>query len=143
MTSEEFRRLAQTYGSVVARWPMDERQAVEVYLASHPEAARQVLAEAETLDLLMDTWLPLGVGQDLRERIVGLAKTRAQRRSVAGWLWPTGIGLGLASACAAGLVLGVSLSVTVNTTSTTDEPVNAVMTGYELPGPSDVSSGIT
>jgi hypothetical protein len=143
MTPEEFQRLAQAYGAVVARWPSAQRSAAEAYCAAWPEQARRVLAEAEALDLALDAWLPLNAGQDLRDRVIGLATSRATRGQGRTWLWPTGIGIGLASACAAGLVLGVSLSQAPAGSVLSDEPVNAVMTGYELPGPQETSSTAT
>lgn len=143
MTLEQFQHLADTYGGVIARWPADQRPGAESYCEAFPRLASTVLAQAEALDMALDAWLPISVGHDLRERVAGSAQIRAQHNSRPGWLWPAGIGIGLASACAAGLVLGVSLSGAVSGVATTDEPVNAVMTGYELPGPSEALGATT
>lgn len=143
MTSEEFQRLAHTYGGVVARWPADQRPSAEVFCAAHAERSRMMLAEAEALDLALDAWLPLSVAQDLRERVLGSAQSRRKHAPRLGWFWPAGIGVGLAAACAAGLVVGVGLSGVASGVATTDEPVTAVMTGYELPAPSETLSATT
>jgi hypothetical protein len=132
MNRDRFEALAQAYGGAVARWPAGERDAAAALMAAEPDFARDVLAEAEALDAALDAWPPYGVGHDLREAVIAQARHAQARVGVRGWLWGAGAGAGLAAACAAGLVMGVALYGR-QTTTTTDEPISAVMASYELP----------
>lgn len=135
MTAEEFERLAQTYGGAVARWPVDVRDAGLAFSLADPQTARPILAEAELLDAALDTWPVTTVGHALRERVIASAANPRPLREKLSWIWGASFGAGLAAACAAGLVLGIAVSDSPSLSAVSDEPVSAVMAGYELPTP--------
>lgn len=130
MTPERFEELAEAYGGAVARWPQAEREAAAAWMTAQPEAARQILAQAEALDAALDAWRPAHVSHALLEQVVAQAPRAPMRRAVA-WVWRGALGAGLAAACAAGLIMGVALSGVGATTAETTEPVSAAMTAYE------------
>ena len=132
MNRDRFEALAQAYGGAVARWPADEREAAAALMAAEPDLARAVLEEAGALDAALDAWAPYGVRHDLRETVIAQARQARPRAGLRGWLWGASAGAGLAAACAAGLVMGVALYGR-QTTTTTDEPIGAVMASYDLP----------
>ena len=131
MTAEEFERLAEAYGGAVARWPIEARDAGLAFSVSDPQTARTILAQAEMLDGALDAWTLMPVSHELRERVIASASNPPPSHKSKTWILGAGFGAGLAAACAAGLVLGVAVSPSV--TSSVDEPVSAVMAGYELP----------
>ncbi len=130
MTRERFEALAEAHGGAIARWPEEARAAAEAFVSEQPQAARAILARAESLDAALDAWRPPAPGHALRERVIAAAP-KAVRRAVR-WTWVigAGAGAGLCAATAAGLLLGATLSFQ---TSQADEPVSSVMTAYEAP----------
>jgi hypothetical protein len=133
MDRARFEELAEAYGGAVARWPAEVRGAAQAFVAAEPEAARDILARAETLDAALDAWRPMPVRHELRERVVARAPRVIRGAEWLSWVLGAGAGAGLAIACAAGLVLGVFMSGETATLAANDEPVSAVMTGYEAP----------
>ncbi len=143
MTAEEFERLAEAYGGAMARWPIEARDAGLAFSVSDPQTARTILAQAEMLDGALDAWTLMPVSHELRERVIASASNPPPSRKSKTWIWGAGFGAGLAAACAAGLVMGVTVSGSFSATSASDEPVSAVMAGYELPAPSSIIGAIT
>ena len=143
MTAEEFERLAETYGGAVARWPVEVREVGLAFCEATPQTAHPILAQAELLDAALDSWPVTPVSHALRERVMALAANPKRGRGRQSWIWGAGFGAGLAAACAAGLVMGVTVSGAFSATSASDEPVSAVMAGYELPAPSSITGAIT
>jgi hypothetical protein len=133
MDRARFEELAEAYGGAVARWPAEARGAAQAFLSAEPEAAREILARAESLDAALDAWRPMPVRHELRERVVARAPRAIRGAEWLSWVLGAGAGAGLAMACAAGLVLGVFMSGATATMAANDEPVSAVMRGYEVP----------
>jgi hypothetical protein len=73
------------------------------------------------------------VRHELRERVVARAPRAIRGAEWLSWVLGAGAGAGLAMACAAGLALGVFMSGAAATVAANEEPVSAVMTGYEVP----------
>jgi hypothetical protein len=136
MDRARFEELAEAYGGAVARWPAEVRADAQAFVADEPQIAREILARAESLDAALDAWRPMPVGHELRERVVTRAPRVIRGAEWLSWVLGAGAGAGLAMACAAGLVLGVVMSGET-TVAANDEPVSAVMTGYEAPVPTD------
>lgn len=126
MTHERFEFLAQAYGGDVSRWPQAEREAAVLLMTLEPVFAQATLAQAASLDALLDDWAPLPVSHALREAVIAAAPAARPRSALQQWFWRTGVGAGLAAACAAGLVVGVRLSDTVQRQS--DETISAALT---------------
>jgi hypothetical protein len=111
MTLEDFRRLAETWGADIGRWPPESRAPAR-RLAGTPAAAH-VLAEAARLDALMAARPPvsraraeraahavaLRLAADGGGRAVGL-----WRRLSSGWLVP-------AASIACSALIGISLAM--------------------------------
>lgn len=107
MNSERFRILADAYGADLDRWPANEREAAVAYLDADPDAPVW-LADAQSLDQLLDLAPPMAPSAALREQIIACAP----RASRGGWrrsgAWVSGAGL--AAACVLGVVAGANLS---------------------------------
>ena len=118
MNAERFASLAEAWGGAIARWPAAEQDSAFTFLATTPERADAILAEAREIDALLDC----------------AARSRAWR-----WLTGAGVGAGLVAATAAGLVAGVNLSLSAATPSE-DEALLATLfdtgLGDELGGAS-------
>ena len=104
MDRARFEELAEAYGGAVARWPTEVRGEAQAFVAAEPEAARMILARAESLDAALDAWRPMAVGHELRERVVTRAPRVIRGAEWLSWVLGAGAGAGLAMACAAGLV---------------------------------------
>lgn len=137
MDRARFEELAEAYGGAIARWPTEVRGEALAFATAEPQMAKDILARAESLDAALDAWRPMAVGHELRERVVARAPRVIRGAEWLSWVLGAGAGAGLAMACAAGLVLGVFMSGETATLAANDEPVSAVMTGYEAPVPSD------
>ena len=142
MDRSRFEELAEAYGGGVARWPEDVRAPALAFVAAEPQTAKAILARAEALDAALDAWRPMAVSHDLRERVVTMAPRVIRRTEWLSWVLGAGAGAGLAMACAAGLVLGVVMSGEV-ALAANDEPVSAVMTGYDAPVATDGTGAAT
>lgn len=128
MTAERFRNLAEAYGGVVARWPSAEREAAAAFMADEPDAALTALQDAETLDMLLDSWRPAPASHEVLARIIAAAPaTRVRARF--SWLWRAGVGAGLAAASVAGLAVGLALAPTPPADSL--DTVTASISDYE------------
>jgi len=73
MTLEEFKRLAETWGGDMARWPEASRAAAEA-LAQTADA-RQILEDARQLDRLIDAAAP-EISEDRVSRAIGAVTIR-------------------------------------------------------------------
>ncbi len=142
MDRSRFEELAEAHGGGVARWPEDVRAPALAFVAAEPQAAKAILARAEALDAALDAWRPMAVSHELRERVVAEAPRVIRRTEWLSWVLGAGAGAGLAMACAAGLVLGVVMSGEV-ALAANDEPVSAVMTGYDAPVATDGTGAAT
>ena len=118
-TSDRFQALIDAYGARPDRWPLAERTAALVALASLPKADENLRA-AQTLDALLDAWRldppTEGLAGAITARAIaqrGPVARRAVARLVApnlprrAWTWMSSAGL--AAACAAGVLVGVRL----------------------------------
>jgi hypothetical protein len=142
MDRARFEELAEAYGGAVARWPTEVRGAAQAFVAAEPLAAKTILARAESLDAALDAWRPMPLSHDLRERVVARAPRAIRGAEWLSWALGAGAGAGLAMACAAGLALGVFMSG-ATTVAANDEPVSAVMTGYDIPVQADPTGAAT
>jgi anti-sigma-K factor RskA len=116
MDLDQLRTIIDGRGPRLEEWPVAERQAAEVLMASDA-AARTLLAEARALDRLLDTVPALSPTPALRAAILATApRARAQREQsllgrlaeAAGELWRELGGWRLAGAAlTASLVLGI------------------------------------
>lgn len=111
MNLERFRTLAEAFGGSVARWPLADQDAAYAFLATSPDEAGQILAEARDLDEDLDTVERLSPSHDLRQRILAAAPSpRAAWSRFRRWLTGAGVGVGLAAATAAGMIAGVNMA---------------------------------
>lgn len=111
MTLDEFKRLAETWGGDIARWPADRRAAAAA-LAERPAAAA-LLAEATHMDGLLSRTAPQ-VADDRagRASYAVIARLAAQTAPRPAWTWPRWL-MPVALACAAliGLYLGLAYPI--------------------------------
>jgi hypothetical protein len=95
LTPGRFRALAEAYGGVIDRWPIETRAAAR-RMATEP-SARAILDEAGALDAALDAWTVLAPDAVLREQVmpatVPAASVWRQAR-----LWWSGIGIATALA---------------------------------------------
>ena len=109
LTAARMRALAEAYGSDLSRWPADERDAAQDWIAAHPSEAGEMLSDAAVLDDLMDAWRLPQPADTLRARVLVPAPAvvrEARRRS---FLLTLGGGAGLAAACLAGILAAPAL----------------------------------
>lgn len=109
MTPARFIALTEAYGADRRRWPEPDRAMADAYVATHPEVARQVMADADSLDALLFTSRPLQPSAALRDRVIAAATVRSVRKT---WLSRLGLamGAGWAAAACAGVVAGVVMT---------------------------------
>lgn len=108
LTLERFRKLAEAYGAIIARWPAEAREAA-LLMAGDPRA-RAILDEAAALDAALDRWTVPAPAAEARERMLPAARpvAAAWRRAR---LWWSGIGIATALAgAAAGSVAAAAVS---------------------------------
>ncbi len=123
MSPEQFRRLAETYGGDLSRWPVGDRQAAAGRLAAEP-TLRAWLDGEDRLDAVLQQASRPSPSAAFRDRLIAAAPA-ARRTAERVWKWWSG--LSLAGACAAGIVLGLSGAVTP-----VEEPATlAVLSPYE------------
>jgi len=123
MTLEEFRRLADTWGGDVERWPQERRQAARA-LAGTP-AGRAIVSRAARLDALLAA--PAAVSPERAARAAGAVarrlaaeqrqhEARRRRWRLPGWLLP-------AASVASSALLGVALASALPAAGGDSEPL--------------------
>jgi hypothetical protein len=117
MTLDEFRALADTWGSDVERWPAASIEAARM-IAATPQGA-EILEDAQTLDSLFGT--RPNVSRERAERaahavIVKIA-AQSQREQRTGWLWGIDPGNWFlpAASLACSALMGISLAMLLPT----------------------------
>jgi len=111
MTPDRFQTLADAYGGVISRWPIETQDEAYAYMAAASDEAALALSVARDLDEALDAAERLSPSRALRQSILEAAPAaRAHRGAVWRWLTGAGVGLGLATAAAAGIVIGVDMS---------------------------------
>ncbi|MBP5856444.1 hypothetical protein KAJ83_05455 [Marivibrio halodurans] len=110
MGAARFAALAEAYGASIARWPAAERGPARDFRAAAPAEAARLLAEAATLDRMLDEWAAPDMPANLAPRLAGHARpgTAARLRRLLQWpgpIWQP------AGAFAAALMLGLGLGV--------------------------------
>ena len=136
MTPERFRRLTETYGAEPRRWPAEEREVALAFVNRHPAEAQATLADASTLDSVLDGHVVGPPTTELRERIVASGPA-AQAVWHQARLWWQGVGLaglGIAGALAGALMISVLLPLD---TSDYDDDGAYVVTAFD-----DISYGL-
>lgn len=108
MTLNRLKQLLDAYGADPDRWPLEERAAM-LDLLARSESARDLAAQAASLDSLLDRaplpMPPRATSEALADRVMRrLALRGAARRPAFGW--PNWVAL--AAAAVAGLVIGWS-----------------------------------
>ena len=138
MLLQRFRELLDAYGGDPRRWPAAERGPAAELLATSPEA-RALLAEATTLDRLLDGAPPLAPATLDAERLIARVTAAAQERPVfqpVGVMRPAGRGLWLrAASLAAATVIGF----VVGWTQLADTSEATAASGYSLDYAGDLS----
>lgn len=112
MTLERFEDLAGLYGPDPASWPAAERGAARAFMTASPDAARQVLAQANALNDLLESAREAGPGTGLFEAVIA----SAPRARSAAPRWS-------AMAAAAALLVGVSTGWLAAETPLSEEEV--------------------
>lgn len=108
LTLDRFRTLAEAYGGVIDRWPV-ETCAAAMRMAAEPVASA-ILADAAALDSALDAWAVPAPDAALRERVMP-ATPRAARAWRRAKFWWSGIGIATALAgAAAGSVAAAAVS---------------------------------
>ena len=131
MTIERLKALAEAYGADLRRWPASERPFAESLATADP-AARAVLAEAATLDALLDASPRPAPSAALAARVLAAAPRAREARAHLGRIFWF-LGAGWAAAACAGVVAGVGLT----THLTADEQADAILYQATLSGVDD------
>jgi hypothetical protein len=88
MNEARLRELLEAYGADAARWPMEERADATAWLAAHPGALDEALAQARAIDaaLALDTRAQ-AASTDLAARVLAAAPNVVpfRRRQVGGF----------------------------------------------------------
>jgi len=108
LSQDRFMALAEAYGGDIARWPESEREAARALLLQDPQGLGRELAEAATLDRLLDL-APAGM---VDSALLGRLVAAAPRPAVSARRWIAGLGaaLGLGVSAMAGVTVGVVLA---------------------------------
>jgi hypothetical protein len=140
MNLERFGALAQAFGGDPARWPPAHRDAACELALADPQA-QMLLAQAASLDALLDEAPAQPASLALRTRLAEAAQDLAPSRRRLSWVAGLGLGAILAASCAAGAVTGVAAA------TRQIEPTHATVTDPAadaarfLDEPSDPSEG--
>jgi hypothetical protein len=112
MTSDQFRKLTETYGAEPRRWPAEAQEPALAFIRSHPAEARAALAEATQLDGMLDRHIVAAPDRELGERIISSAPAARTEWQHARLWWPGAAiaALGLAGALAGALTIGIFLA---------------------------------
>ena len=98
MTIERLKALAEAYGADLRRWPASERPFAESLATADP-AARAVLAEAATLDALLDASPRPAPSAAVAARVLAAAPRAREARAHLGRIfWSLGVGWAAAGA---------------------------------------------
>jgi hypothetical protein len=108
MTLDRFEELVDAFGGDPKRWPEAERGAMAAFVRSRPEAARDAVARAASLDAVLDRASAAPASEGLAARILA----SGPRPREAG-LSPSGVGFGLVFAGQAAIVRGGLLAAAV------------------------------
>ena len=108
-TLQDFRRLAETYGGDLRRWPSAARATAAAFLEASPDAAASILAPEQALEVQLDAY-DIVVAPALRDRILAAAPRARVAGRLGRWAAATALGLGLAGSCAAGVAAGFALA---------------------------------
>lgn len=108
LSLERFAALAEAYGAAIERWPAAEREAAQAM--ADGAAARAILARAQDLDRLLDTYRVPEPSSALTGRILAEADRIVLRRASVRRLWA---GLGLAGVGLAGALAGALAATAV------------------------------
>lgn len=109
LSPDRFRAFVEAYGARPSHWPDAHREAMAA-LAASESWARDIVAEAETLDALMDASVVLGDAARVRAQVIAAAPKTLKRVRLWHWLRATGLGVGLAASAASGLAVGIVLA---------------------------------
>jgi hypothetical protein len=111
MTPDRFRRMTESYGASPERWPAAERDAARALIEQRDPEALAALAEAQTLDRLLDAHAVAAPSTDLWRRIIGSAPKRPFWRRPRVWFSGVGfVGAGAAGIAAGALVVSMLAS---------------------------------
>lgn len=108
LSLERFAALAEAYGAAIERWPVGERAAAQAM--ANGAAARAILARAQDLDRLLDSYRVPAPSSALAGRILADADRIVRRRDMARNWWA---GLGLAGVGLAGALAGAMAATAV------------------------------
>ncbi|WP_292114281.1 hypothetical protein [Brevundimonas sp.] len=137
MTAERFLALVEAWGADPRRWPTDERSAAEAFAAAHPGQARAALAEAESIDALLQASGSPAPSLALRDRVLASAASAGLQARRAGRRWMDRLGLALGAGWAAAACAGVAAGVMLGTHLTADAEADAILYQSSLLGLDD------
>lgn len=122
MTSDRFSRILQAYGANPERWPVDERQPAEQFLASNRQALG-LQADEQWLDDVMNQFKVETDTSRIRSRIMSALPRGRLRRvdKILEWLFPEHVELIWRPILAAALPLALGLGLSLSTMQTADE----------------------
>jgi hypothetical protein len=107
LSLDRFRTLADAYGGVIARWP-EQYRAAAMRVASTPEGS-DILAQASSLDNMLDGWRPPAAAAALADHILLGAPVPTPAFALRARLWWSGIGMAAALAGAAAGAVAVAV----------------------------------
>ena len=138
MNAERFSQLVDAYGADARRWPQAERAAAEAFRLAQPDTAARVLAEADTVDDLLDAAPRAVVSHVLRERVLAAAAGAGlkARRPLFGFR-PGRLAWLSSGAFAAAAFAGVLAGQSMTTHLTADAQADAVLYQASLSGVDD------
>ncbi len=137
MTPERFDALVAAWGADSRRWPAAERAEALAFAASHPEAARAAMAEAETADALLNASRTPYPSAALRDRVIAAAAEAGLSARRQGRKWLDRMALALGAGWAAAACAGVAAGVIMTTHLTADAQADAILYQASLLGVDD------
>jgi hypothetical protein len=119
LSLDRFQELAEAYGGVIARWPLEYRDAA-LRTAATP-AATKVIADALALDETLDAWRLAALDTSLGDRILVGAPAPSRSLAVRERFWWSGVCIAatLAGTVAGAAVVAVITPVDVSSDSAT------------------------
>ncbi len=137
MTAERFNALISAYGADARRWPESERSAAQAYLTAEPDVARALLAQADSLDALLQAAPTPRVSTALRDRVIASAAEAGLKARKHGRLWLDRLALALGAGWAVAACAGVAAGVLMTSHLTADAQADAVLYQASLMGVDD------